>query len=57
VFILQIIQRGSYFIHAYVYDAIPILSKDIDAILRMAGIKAAVGGKLPLSMFENVFVR
>jgi hypothetical protein len=26
-------------------------------ILRVAGVKAAVGGKLPLSVFENVFVR
>ena len=26
-------------------------------VLRVAGVKAAVGGKLPLSVFDNVFVR
>ncbi len=26
-------------------------------ILQVAGVKAAVGGKLPLSVFDNVFVR
>jgi hypothetical protein len=26
-------------------------------ILRVAGVKAAVGGNLPLSVFDNVFVR
>ena len=26
-------------------------------VLCLAGVKAAVGGKLPLSVFDNVFVR
>jgi hypothetical protein len=34
----------------------PSLPNDIDMKLRVAGIKASLGGKLPLSLFENVFV-
>jgi hypothetical protein len=57
VFILGFIQRCLYFICAFVYDAIPSLPEDIDMKLHVAGIRAAVGGKLPLSVFENVFIR
>ncbi len=41
----------------YVYVTILSLPKNIDMILCVAGVKVAVGGKLPLSVFENVFVR
>jgi hypothetical protein len=42
---------------SHVNYVIPSLPKDIDMKLHVAGIKAAVGGKLPLSLFENVYVR
>jgi hypothetical protein len=38
----------------YVIQSLP---KDIDVKLRVAGVEAAVSGKLPLSLIENVFVR
>ncbi len=37
----------------YVFQSLP---KDIDMKLHVAGVEAAGGGKLPLSLFENVFV-
>jgi len=41
-----------------IYIATPSLPKNIDMVLRVAGVKAAVGGKkLPLSVFDYVFVR
>ncbi len=51
-----IMQQREYWL-IYVYVTILSLPKNIDMILRVAGVKAAVGGKLPLSVFENVFVR
>ena len=39
------------------HTATQSLPKNIDMVLRVAGVKAAVGGKLPLSVFDNVFVR
>ncbi len=51
-----IMQQREYWL-IYVYVTILSLPKNIDMILRVAGVKAAVGGKLHLSVFENVFVR
>ncbi len=42
---------------SHVNYVIPSLPKDIDMKLHVVGIKAAVGGKLPLFLFGNVFVR
>ncbi len=39
------------------YVTILSLPKNIDMIFQLAGIKATVGGKLPLSVFDNIFVR
>ena len=51
-----IIQWREYWL-IYVYVTILSLPKNIDMILRVPGVKASVGGKLLLSVFENVFVR
>ena len=42
---------------SHINYVIPSLPKDIDMKLHVVGIKAAVGGKLPLFLFGNVFVR